>query len=74
MKNKKLTKVEYEYLDYIEKYISLHGYPPSVRDIARNLFVSVTTAHRHLTTLVDKNYLRYSPKTARSYTPKKDTA
>lgn len=70
MSKKNLTKTENEYIEYIENYIAMHGYPPSIRDIARNMFVSVTTAHRHLTVLVDKNYLRYSPKVARSYTIK----
>ena len=72
--NKNLTIIESEYLEYIENYIKKHGYPPSVRDIAKNMYVSTATAHRHLTILVDKEYLRYSPKVARSYTLKKGTA
>ena len=73
-KKKNLTKVEYKYIEYIENYILEQGYPPSIREISRNMFVSVTTAHRHLTLLVDKNYLRYTPKVARSYTIKKGSA
>ena len=62
-----LTELEKEYLYYIKCYINEHGYPPSVREIAKNMYVSTTTAHRHLTKLVDKDYLRFSPKISRSY-------
>lgn len=65
---KKITDVEKEYLEFIELYTVSHGYPPSIREIAKSLYVSVTTAHRHLSTLVDKDILRFSPRTARSYT------
>lgn len=66
----KLTETEKEYLQFIERFTKIHGYPPSIRDIANSLYVSKTTAHRHLTTLVDKEYLRYTPRIARSYTIK----
>ena len=69
--NKKLTDLEKDYLNYIENYIKIKGYPPSIRDISKNMYVSIATAHRHLTTLVDKGYLRYTPKISRSYTPDK---
>ena len=68
-----LTEVEKEYLTFIEHFIKIHGYPPSIRDIADSLYVSKTTAHRHLSTLVDKEYLRYTPRIARSYTLKERT-
>lgn len=66
-----LTELEKEYVEFIKLYTESHGYPPSIREIANNMFVSKSTAYNHLTVLVDKDVLRFSPRTPRSYVIKK---
>jgi repressor LexA len=39
-------------LDFIERHIAEHGWPPTVREVAEALEVTVTTAHSHLRGLV----------------------
>lgn len=54
-----LTKKQSEILNFIKLYISKHGYPPSVREIAKNNNVSSpATIQNHLNKLVDKGYIK----------------
>lgn len=64
---KGLTKRQQEVLDFIEDYVSHHGYPPSVRNIAAHLsLVSASGVHKHIKALVRKNYLTKQEFTSRS--------
>lgn len=55
---KNLTKRQEDTLNAIKNYIAVHGYPPTVREIAKTLNVSSpATIQAHLTCLADKGYI-----------------
>ena len=55
----KLTKRQQDTLNYIKEYIVSNGYPPTVREIAKELNVSSpATVQAHLDRLADKGYIR----------------
>ena len=57
--NKDLTKKQDETLLFIKKYIALHGFPPSVREICAGMGLSSpATAHTHLKELENKGFIR----------------
>ena len=54
-----LTKRQEEILTYIKKYIVSHGYPPTVREIGKDLGVSSpATIHTHLNNLESKGFIK----------------
>lgn len=54
-----LTKRQEETLSYIKSYIATKGYPPTVREIAKELGVSSpATIHAHLAKLEEKGFIR----------------
>jgi len=54
-----LTRRQKQILDFIESYISQHGYAPSFEEIAGQFsFSSLATVHEHLTNLERKGYIR----------------
>ena len=54
-----LTKRQAEILTYIKKYIVAHGYPPTVREIGKDLGVSSpATIHTHLSNLENKGFIK----------------
>ena len=54
-----LTKKQGEILDFIKVYVANHGYPPTVREIAKKLKVnSPATIHSHLNKLAEKKYIK----------------
>jgi SOS regulatory protein LexA len=55
----KLTKRQNDILDVLKKFIANHGYPPTVREIGKELNLSSpATTHFHLNRLEDKGYIR----------------
>ncbi len=55
----KLTKRQEDTLRFIKEYIVSHGYPPTVREIAKELDVSSpATIQAHLDRLADKGYIK----------------
>jgi len=55
----KLTKRQNDILDVLKKFIANHGYPPTVREIGKELSLSSpATTHFHLNRLEDKGYIR----------------
>ena len=55
----KLTKRQEDTLKFIKEYIVSHGYPPTVREIAKELDVSSpATIQAHLDRLADKGYIK----------------
>ena len=54
-----LTKRQNEILTYVKEYIVAHGYPPTVREIGKDLGVSSpATIHTHLNKLVEKGFIK----------------
>ena len=54
-----LTKRQNEILTYVKEYIVTHGYPPTVREIGKDLGVSSpATIHTHLNKLVEKGFIK----------------
>ena len=57
-----LTKRQQEIFDFIKKYSSQHGYPPTVRDIGKAIgLTSSSTVHAHLANLEKIGLLRRDP-------------
>ncbi len=55
----KLTKRQEDTLKFIKEYIVAHGYPPTVREIAKELDVSSpATVQAHLDSLANKGYIK----------------
>lgn len=58
-KNLELGKREKDILNFIEKQIKEHGYPPSVREIGKSVGLSSTaTVHGYLTKLEEKGFIK----------------
>ncbi len=56
---KDLTKRQGEVLNFIKSYIVSHGYPPTVREIGKELDISSpATVHAHLSHLVEKGFIK----------------
>ena len=66
----KLTERQQETLDFICKYRSEKGFSPSLREIAKGIYVSKPTAQKHLMNLIEKGFVTYTPRTSRSIIPK----
>ena len=64
-----LTERQQEIYDFICDYIKQHKYSPSIREISKAMYISIPVVKKHLEKLVDKHYLSYTPKIARSYFP-----
>ena len=57
-----LTKRQREIFDFIKRYSSEHGYPPTVRDIGRAIgLTSSSTVHAHLSNLEKLGLVRRDP-------------
>jgi repressor LexA len=57
-----LTKRQQEIFDFIKRYSSQHGYPPTVRDIGKAVgLASSSTVHAHLANLERLGLLRRDP-------------
>jgi len=57
-----LTKRQQEIFDFIKRYSSSHGYPPTVRDIGKAIgLTSSSTVHAHLANLEKLGLLRRDP-------------
>src|SRR4051794_6627716 len=57
-----LTKRQQEIFDFIKRYGSEHGYPPTVRDIGKAIgLTSSSTVHAHLANLEKIGMLRRDP-------------
>jgi repressor LexA len=62
-----LTKRQQEIFDFIKRYSSRHGYPPSVRDIGKAVgLASSSTVHAHLANLEKIGLLRRDPSKPRA--------
>jgi len=62
-----LTKRQKEILDFLEGFLTEHGYPPSFEEIAGHFgYTSLATVHEHLENLRQKGYIRKSYNASRS--------
>ena len=62
-----LTKRQQEIFDFIKRYSSSHGYPPTVRDIGKAVgLASSSTVHAHLANLEKIGMLRRDPSKPRA--------
>jgi repressor LexA len=70
-----LTKRQQEIFDYVKRYVSEHGYPPTVRDIGKAIgLASSSTVHAHLANLEKLGMLRRDPTKPRAIEVLKDKA
>ena len=60
------TERDKEVLDYIKSFQEKQGYSPSMREIARDLYISKTTAQRRLYRLLEMGHISMIPRTPRS--------
>ncbi len=63
---KDLTEKQKRILSFIEEYLERHGYPPSMRDIARRFRITPRGAQMHLIALEKKGYISRSSRRARA--------
>ncbi len=62
-----LTRRQKQILDFLQGYISEHGYAPSFEEIAEHFtFRSLATVHEHLTNLERKGYIQRAHNESRS--------
>jgi repressor LexA len=62
-----LTKRQREILDYLNDFISKHGYAPSLEEIGKRFNLSsLATVHKHLTNLQDKGFIKRAWNRSRS--------
>ncbi len=62
-----LTKTQKEILDFIEDFIQLKGYSPSMEEIAAHFhYNSLATVHKHLTNLEGKKLIKRKEHASRS--------
>ena len=62
-----LTKRQQEIFDFVKRYSSQHGYPPTVRDIGKAIgLTSSSTVHAHLANLEKLGLLRRDPSKPRA--------
>lgn len=65
--NDRLTDRQQAIFDFLAKFISDNGYPPSVREIGEAVGLSSSsTVHSHLNSIEDKGYIRRDPSSARA--------
>lgn len=70
-----LTPKRRQMLDMISKYVSDHGYPPSVREIGEAVgLTSPSTVHTHLRVLEREGFLRRDPAKPRAMEVRYDPA
>lgn len=63
-----LKKREQQILDYMKSEIRKKGYPPTVREICQELNIkSTSTAHKAMSNLESKGYIRKDPAKPRAY-------
>lgn len=61
------TKKQKELLEFIDQFITEHGYSPSYREIMRGLqYTSVATVALHVKSLITRGHLRKRDRSARS--------
>jgi repressor LexA len=62
-----LTKRQREILDYLNDFITQHGYAPSLEEIGRRFGLSsLATVHKHLTNLQGKGFIKRAWNRSRS--------
>lgn len=58
-RNAELTEKQRKILDYIEESILKNGFPPTVREICRDMAIkSTSTVHAHLSAIEQKGYIK----------------
>ncbi|MDR2516969.1 MAG: transcriptional repressor LexA [Spirochaetaceae bacterium] len=55
---KELTERQREVLGFITKYIRVHYFPPTIREIGLHFSISIKGAHDHVNSLKRKGYIR----------------
>jgi DNA-binding IclR family transcriptional regulator len=53
-------------LDYIEGFLDVHGYAPSLREISRDLDLGLATVHKWVVWLEREGYIVRKPHSART--------
>lgn len=62
-----LTRRQREILNFIERFIEVNQYSPSIQEIGRHFgLTSTATIHKHLQNLMEKNMIKRAPNRSRS--------
>lgn len=62
-----LTKRQKDVLNYIKEFMVSHGYPPTVREIGKDLGLSSSaTIHSHVSALEEKGYIKRNGSNSRA--------
>ena len=70
MSREPLTKRQRTVFDFIRNWCDMHGYPPTLREIARNIGVrSTNSVYNHLKILERKGYLTREDMKSRTWRP-----
>jgi repressor LexA len=63
---KGLTPRQKQILDYVGQFISVHKFPPTIREISEKFSISVKGAYDHVKALKKKNYIRFDANRSRT--------
>lgn len=63
---KSITKRQSEVLDLIKRYLELHRFPPTIREISEHFSISVKGAYDHVKALEKKGFIRCNTNRSRA--------
>ena len=66
MSRDEMTQKQHEVIKFIEEYSDANGFPPTFRDVAEAMGITVRAAHDHIKRLRKKGYLTYEPRKPRT--------
>jgi DNA (cytosine-5)-methyltransferase 1 len=68
-----LTKKQKQVFDYITKYLSENGISPTIEEVRKGLKLkAASTVHEHISTLIDKGFLKRIDNSGRNIIPAKE--
>jgi repressor LexA len=56
-RSKELTERQADVYDFIKKFLSIHGFPPTVREIGSHFEININAVTGHLNALTSKGFV-----------------